>query len=155
MTARPTPDDWRGAIVLPGRTVVRGRGVQHPLPGGREPDYGLYLGVPYEPTWEHGYVDWPDFGLPRDPLAAVRSIVDLHGRARDGERVETACRAGKGRTGTVISCLAILDGLPSSHAVNWVRDHFHLRAVQTPWQRRFVRRFPGLLEVSRQAAPGR
>ena len=35
--------------------------------------------------------------------------------------------------------------LPAEHAVGWVRHHFHHRAVQTPWQRRWVRRFPDLL----------
>jgi hypothetical protein len=138
-------DDWRGTVVLPGRTVVRGRGAQNPVPGGQTPEFGLYLGVDYSPQWEHDRLDWPDFGLPRDALAAARAIQDLHRRARAGERVETACRAGKGRTGTVIACLAILDGLPAEHAVGWVRHHFHHRAVQTPWQRRWVRRFPDLL----------
>ncbi|GAA4788569.1 hypothetical protein GCM10023200_23890 [Actinomycetospora chlora] len=75
----------------------------------------------------------------------------LHRRARAGERVEAACRAGKGRTGTVIACLAILDGLPADHAVSWTRHHFQHRAVQTPWQRRWVRRFPDLVATLRAA----
>ena len=141
----PTPDDWRDTLVLPGGTVVRGRGVQNPPPGGLEPEFGLYLGVDYRPRWTHRRLDWPDFGLPRDPVVAARAIEQLYERARDGERVETACRAGKGRTGTVIACLAILDGLRSDHAVGWTRQHHHHRAVQTLWQRRWVRRFPGLL----------
>jgi hypothetical protein len=139
------PDGWSGAIVLPGRTVVRGRGVQHPVPCGPEPDFGLYLGVDYRPRWAHERLEWPDFGLPRDPLAAVRAIERLHRRARAGEHVEVACRAGKGRTGTVIACLAVLDGLPPTHAVTWTRDHYHHRAVQTPWQRRWVLRFAELV----------
>ncbi|MDF2976357.1 MAG: protein tyrosine phosphatase [Actinomycetospora sp.] len=139
---------WRATLVLPGRTVVRGRGVQDPLPAGREPEFGLYLGVEYHPAWEHERLAWPDFGVPDDPHAAVRAIAQLYARARAGERVETACRAGKGRTGTVIACLAILDGLPADHAVSWTRRHHHHRAVETPWQRRWVRRFPQLLASS-------
>lgn len=150
MARSVSPDVWTGTVVLPGRTVVRGRGVQNPLPAGREPDFGLYLGVDYRPTWEHERLEWPDFGLPRDPLAAVRAIERLHRRARNGEHVETACKAGKGRTGTVVACLAILDGLPAGHAVTWTREHYHYRAVQTPWQRRWVLRFA---EMSRRAAP--
>ena len=141
-----TPDDWRATLLLPGRTVVRGRGVQHPLPAGSEPEFGLYLGVEYAPSWPHRWLDWPDFGVPADPLDAARAIAQLHRRARAGRRVEAACRAGKGRTGTVIACLAILDGLRTEHAVSWTRQHFHHRAVQTPWQRRWVRDFPELLE---------
>ena len=80
---------------------------------------------------------------------AVRAIERLYRRAHDGEHVETACKAGKGRTGTVVACLAILDGLTPSHAVSWTREHYHYRAVQTPWQRRWVLRFA---EMSRRRA---
>lgn len=149
MAARDvSPDDWRATLVLPGRTVVRGRGAQHPLPAGSTPEFGLYLGVDYEPSWPHRRLDWPDYGLPEDPLDAADAIEQLYRYARHGRRVETACRAGKGRTGTVIACLAILDGLPVRHAVSWTRQHFHHRAVQTPWQRWWVRGFPDLLEES-------
>jgi hypothetical protein len=142
-------DVWSGTLVLPGRTIVRGRGVRDPVPGGLEPDFGLYLGVDYTPRWEHERLEWPDFGVPHDPLAAVRAIERLYRRAHDGEHVETACKAGKGRTGTVVACLAILDGLTPSHAVSWTREHYHYRAVQTPWQRRWVLRFA---EMSRRRA---
>ena len=154
-------DDWRGGLVLPGRTVVRGRGVQYPAPAGREPDFGLYLGVDYHPTWAHDRLEWPDFGLPGDPIVAAHAIEDLYARARAGEYVEAACRAGKGRTGTVIACLAILDGLPPGHAVGWTRKHYHHRAVQTLWQRHWVRHFDTLrnrhrnLVAARLRFPGR
>lgn len=148
-----SPDDWRATVALPGRTVVRGRGVQNPLPGGREPDFGLYLGVDYHPRWAHERLEWPDFGLPRDAATAAAAIEEMYERARDGECVEAACRAGKGRTGTVIACLAVLDGLRADHAVSWTRHHFHHRAVQTPWQRRWVVRFPDLVDLpARRAA---
>jgi hypothetical protein len=35
----------------------------------------------------------------------------------------------------------VLDGVPPSAAVAFVREHYHPRAVETPWQRRFVRQF--------------
>jgi protein-tyrosine phosphatase len=57
------------------------------------------------------------------------------------ERVEVACGGGVGRTGTALACLAVLDGVPAERAVAWVREHYHRRAVETPWQRRFVARF--------------
>jgi len=34
-----------------------------------------------------------------------------------------------------------LDGVPNDQAVAFVREHYHPHAVETPWQRRFVRRF--------------
>ncbi|MGH3781040.1 MAG: protein-tyrosine phosphatase family protein [Pseudonocardiaceae bacterium] len=56
-------------------------------------------------------------------------------------RVEIACTGGLGRTGTALACLAILDGVVAAEAVGYVRAHYNSRAVETPWQRRFVSRF--------------
>lgn len=134
-----------GATRLPDGTWVRGRGLRYPEPAGPSPDRALYLGNrhrAYRPAWPHEWLAWRDFGLPADTAGAVRAIRALHGRARAGERVEVACGGGVGRTGTVISCLAILAGVPATDAVAWTREHYHPRAVETPWQRRWVRRFP-------------
>jgi len=38
--------------------------------------------------------------------------------------------------------LAVLDGLPGPDAVAYVREHYDRRAIETPWQRRYVNRFP-------------
>ncbi len=136
-----------GAILLPDGTAVRGRALRAPVPPGPRPDFGLYLGsarlraATRVPGWQHRWLAWPDFWLPRDRDEAYRAISDLHDRARRGERVEVACGGGVGRTGTVISCLAVLAGVPGSGAVSWTRRHHHPRAVETPWQRRWVRRF--------------
>ncbi|QWF84262.1 protein-tyrosine phosphatase family protein [Amycolatopsis sp. CA-230715] len=135
------------SITLPGGTAVRGRGLRNPAPDGI-PDYGLYLGsaklrARHDDglTWPHDWLDWPDFRVPRDRAEATRRLKALHERANAGEAVEIACNGGVGRTGTAIACLAILDGVPSSEAVAWARAHYHRRAVETPWQRRWVERF--------------
>jgi len=57
------------------------------------------------------------------------------------ERVELACGGGRGRTGTALTCLAVLDGVPPAEAVAYVREHYDPWAVETPWQRRYVARF--------------
>lgn len=49
--------------------------------------------------------------------------------------------AGAGRTGAALACLAVLDGVPAGDAVAYVREHYDARAVETPWQRRYVVRF--------------
>ncbi|POM27820.1 hypothetical protein BTM25_22420 [Actinomadura rubteroloni] len=153
MTERILP----GAVVLPDGTRVRGRGLRHGPPDGPAPDFGLYLGSARmrrrydgELAWEHVWLDWPDFRLPRDRDRAVAEIRALHERARAGEvgrgrpgrAVEVACGGGVGRTGTVLACLAVLAGVPADDAVSWTRARFHPRAVETPWQRRWVRDFP-------------
>lgn len=59
------------------------------------------------------------------------------------ERVEIACGGGRGRTGTALAALAVLDGVPAEEAVEFVRRHYDRHAVETPWQRRYVSRFSG------------
>ncbi|GAB1824047.1 protein-tyrosine phosphatase family protein [Herbidospora sp. RD11066] len=131
-----------GSLQLPDGTYVRGRGVGKPLPPGPLPSFGLYvLERAPEVAWPSEWIKWPDFWLPADSGAAVRAIHGLYERARGGEDVEVACRAGVGRTGTVIACLATLTGLSSREAIAWTRAHHHRRAVETPWQRLWVRRF--------------
>ncbi|GLW25881.1 protein tyrosine phosphatase [Microbispora triticiradicis] len=140
-----------GAIKLPDGTPIRGRGLRYPAPEGVPPERGLYLGGARLRrrhdsglTWAHEWIDWPDFLLPRDGESAAGLIRALHGHARAGQAVEVACGGGVGRTGTVIACLAILSGLPAHEAVAWTRANYHRRAVETPWQRRWVLRFPAL-----------
>jgi protein-tyrosine phosphatase len=92
------------------------------------------------PTWPHRRIDWPDFGIPADRDDALDALREAHRRANAGERVEVACRGGVGRTGTALAALAVLDGLDPAAAVHWVRAHYHRRAVETPWQRWWLRR---------------
>ena len=143
-------EQWRGTVELPDGTRIRGRGVRNKLPAGLRPEFGLYLGVDYAPEWEHEVLDWPEFRIPRQADTA-EAIEEAFLRARDGERVEVACRAGRGRTGTAIAVMAILAGLDPEHAVSWTRHHYEYRAVETPWQRRWVRRFPLRLDGARRA----
>ncbi|WP_233506982.1 phosphatase domain-containing protein [Spongiactinospora gelatinilytica] len=145
----PSGPPLPGAIRLPDGCWVRGRGLRRPSPGGPAPDAGLYLGSRRLRRrhddglrWPREWLDWPDFLLPRDPAEAVRHIRALHDQARAGAAVEVACGGGVGRTGTVIACLAVLSGLNPADAVTWTREHHHPRAIETPWQRRWVHRFP-------------
>jgi protein-tyrosine phosphatase len=85
-------------------------------------------------------VRWPDWRLPRNPADARDALVEAWERAAT-ERIEVACGGGLGRTGTALACLAVLDGVPAADAVAYVRSHYHPRAVETPWQRRYVRGF--------------
>jgi protein-tyrosine phosphatase len=85
-------------------------------------------------------VRWPDFRLPADPAELRAALVEAHERAAT-ERVELACGGGRGRTGTALACLAVLDGVPAGEAVAWVRAHYDRRAVETRAQERFVRGF--------------
>ena len=128
--------------MLPSGRLIRGRGLRDPLPDGPAPEFGLYLvGREPEPTpWPSQWLRWPDFRLPSDRAAAREALLDVWQRAAR-ERVEVACGGGRGRTGTALACIALLDGVPPDRAVAYVRQHYDHRAVETPWQRRYVARF--------------
>ncbi|MEU5958515.1 protein-tyrosine phosphatase family protein [Streptomyces sp. NPDC047525] len=131
-----------GVLRLPSGRLIRGRGLRHPLPEGPTPDFALYLLGKEPPAvdWQSHWLHWPDFRLPKDRRATTTALHEALERA-EKERVEIACGGGLGRTGTALACMAVLDGVPSTEAVAYVREHYAPRAVETPWQKRFVRRF--------------
>ncbi|MFI8081362.1 protein-tyrosine phosphatase family protein [Kitasatospora sp. NPDC086009] len=131
-----------GVLRLPSGRLVRGRGLRRPLPPGPQPAFGLYLLGHRPPAvrWVSRWLRWPDFRLPADRAEAAAALREAWERAAS-ERVELACAGGLGRTGTALACLAVLDGVPAGEAVAFVREHYDRRAVETPWQRRFVTRF--------------
>jgi protein-tyrosine phosphatase len=112
------------------------------LPDGPIPAFGVYLLGRRPPTvpWESRWLRWPDFRLPADEADVRLTLTEAWQRA-EAERVEIACAGGLGRTGTVLACLAILDGVPSTEAVAFVREHYNPHAVETPGQRRYVARW--------------
>jgi len=131
-----------GLITLPSGRVLRGRGLLRPPVAGPDPEFALYL-LGDEPSpfgWGARWVRWPDFGLPADRHEARDAFQEAWRRSAT-QRVEVACHGGRGRTGTALACIAVLDGVPASEAVAYVRQHYHPHAVETFWQRRFVGRF--------------
>jgi protein-tyrosine phosphatase len=146
-------DSWdpasAGVLRLPSGRLVRGRALRRPLPAGPAPTFAVYLlgRTPPPVAWESRWLRWPDFRLPTDRALASELLYEAWERA-DTDRVEIACGGGRGRTGTALACLAVIDGVPASEAVAFVRRHYDPRAVETPWQRRYVAR--GL----RAATPG-
>jgi protein-tyrosine phosphatase len=124
---------------LPSGRLVRGRGLRRGPAAAPFPTYGVYLlsKEPPDVPWETRWVKWPDYRLPSDPPAALAAFREALERTGTG-RVELACGGGRGRTGTALACLAVLDGVPSEQAVAYVRQHYDKHAVETPWQRRYV-----------------
>ena len=128
-----------GVVRLPSGRLVRGRAGRQGLPDGPEPQFSLVLrGAAPGPTpWATRWVRWPDFWLPLDRADAHDALTEAWRRATD-ERVEVVCLGGRGRTGTALACLAVLDGIAPDAAVRFVRERYDPRAVETPWQRRWV-----------------
>jgi hypothetical protein len=128
--------DGPGVLMLPGGARVRGRRLTD---AAGPADFALVLGSGAELPWPHRRIAWPDFWVPTDRADALDALHEAYRRALDGERVEVACRGGVGRTGTALAALAVLDGLAPHAAVGWVRSRYHPRAVETPWQRWWLR----------------
>ena len=131
-----------GVMRLPSGRLVRGRGLRWPLPESTLPQFALYVVRRRPPAvqWDSRWVHWTDFRLPGDRRDAQEALRGAWQRA-EGERVEIACGGGRGRTGTALACIAVLDGVPAREAVAFVREHYDRRAVEMPWQRRYVARF--------------
>lgn len=81
----------------------------------------------------------PDFGLPEPE--ALRQVLAQLMAAMAHRPVFIGCRAGLGRTGTVLACLARLCGV-ADDPVDWVRRHYDPRAVETSAQEAFARLVP-------------
>lgn len=131
--------DGPGIVSFPDGRTIRGRGLRRPLPDGPLPQFGVYL-LSRDPgpfDWEHRWVRWPDFRRPTSTDDAITALRAAYERAAT-ERVEIACGGGVGRTGTALAAIATFAGIPHDQAVTWIRDQYQRRAVETPWQRRWI-----------------
>jgi protein-tyrosine phosphatase len=92
-----------------------------------------------EAEWQ---LDVPDYGVPDD--AALRTVLAqmLEAmRAAPNNAYYIGCKAGIGRTGTVMACLAIMAGAVEGDPVAWLRAAYFQGAIETPGQEAFVRGF--------------
>ncbi|MDX3378153.1 protein phosphatase [Streptomyces sp. ME02-6991-2A] len=136
----PWNADTPQVIQLPSGRRIRGRGLRYDPPEGQTPTFAVHLTDhrPADQPWESVWVPWRDFWLPADPAEAMTKLRLAYERAA-GERVEICCGGGIGRTGTALSALCVFEGMDPKEAVKWVRKNYHSRAVEVPWQRRFIR----------------
>jgi hypothetical protein len=128
-------------VTFPDGSRVRAASILERRVDDAERSFGLYLDPQWQPSWPAELIEWRDFGLPEDDESAARKIEAAFRRARRGELVEIGCLGGIGRTGTVLSCMAVLAGVPPAEAVAWVRDAYRAEAVETAEQEAWVRWF--------------
>lgn len=139
---RPTGVGPSGKHVrFPDGTVIRTSAVADRQEVDDWRDYGLYFDSAWAPTWRADVVPWADYGLPSQPEDAALHIRAAFERASDGQHVEIGCTGALGRTGTALACMAILAGVPSEQAVEWVRRNYEASAIETKAQERWVRWF--------------
>ncbi|MCA3325117.1 MAG: hypothetical protein INF75_00935 [Roseomonas sp.] len=132
----------RGRLVLPlgGQRISISGGPFDAMPDGAR---GLCLEARAERVAEAEWqLDVPDFGLPDE--AALRTVLTqmlAAMRAAPDGAFHIGCKAGLGRTGTAMACLAILAGAVEGDPVAWLRTAYNAEAIETPAQEDFVRRF--------------
>ena len=132
-------------LLLPNGGRIRASASYHRLEDDPSRAWGLYLDPYWRPTWPSRVVDWENMGLPVDFDDAVGAIHEAKSIIDGGGLVEVGCQGGIGRTGTVIACWAILDGIDPAKAVDWVRSEYLVRAVETPVQEWWVEWFGATL----------
>jgi protein-tyrosine phosphatase len=87
-------------------------------------------------------LDVPDYGVPDEAgLRAVLAQMLEAMRAAPNDAYHIGCKAGIGRTGTVMACLAIMAGAVEGDPVAWLRAAYFQGAIETPGQEAFVRFF--------------
>lgn len=132
----------RGRLELPlgGRLISISGGPFDAMPAGAR---GLCLEARAarvaEAEWQ---LDVPDFGLPDE--AGLRTVLTQMLEAMRAEpdgAYHIGCKAGLGRTGTAMACLAILAGAAEGDPVAWLRAAYNAEAIETTAQEEFVRRF--------------
>jgi protein tyrosine phosphatase len=134
-------------VTFPDDTFVLAQGRLDLVPSERfrTPDFAVYMDERWatdpDVTWPYQLIAWPDFGLPETGAEVFDLVGEVHRRASAGELVEVACYGGLGRTGTFLSCLAIVAGIEVESAVAWVREHYDQRAVETDDQQALIARF--------------
>ncbi|MEO3473336.1 hypothetical protein AAFN86_15820 [Roseomonas sp. CAU 1739] len=97
-------------------------------------------------------LDVPDFGVPEAAaLHAVLSAMLAAMRARPGDAYHIGCKAGLGRSGLAMACLARLAGAVEGDPVAWLRARYLPEAIETEAQEAFVRGFARPADAADQA----
>lgn len=126
-------------LVVAGQAVTITGGPFDALPAGA---FGVCLEPAAQKAWLADVaLPVPDFGVPEE--AALREAVGavLAQLTADPARpLHVGCRAGIGRTGLFLACLAKAAGVPGD-PLAYVRAHYRPDAAETPAQQAMARAF--------------
>ncbi|MGX9964520.1 protein-tyrosine phosphatase family protein [Roseomonas sp. F4] len=126
-------------LTVAGRAVTITGGPFDAIPDGA---FGVCLEMMSEKAW---LADVPlptaDFGLPEpEALRAAVGVVLRQLEAEPDRPVHIGCRAGVGRTGLFMACLARAAGV-AGDPLDYVRANYLPHAAETPAQQAFARNF--------------
>jgi hypothetical protein len=126
-------------LTVAGRAVTVTGGPFDAIPDGA---FGVCLEAAAQKAWLADIaLPTPDFGLP-DPVALRAAVAAALAQleADPGRPLHVGCRAGIGRTGLFLSCLARAAGVEGD-ALDYVRRHYLPDAAETPEQQAMARGF--------------
>lgn len=87
----------------------------------------------------HAHLPITDFSVPPSVARTEAVLLQAFRAALDGKQLYVGCMGGWGRTGLFLALMAKVAGIP--HPVEYVRDNYTPRAVETPEQYDYVSRF--------------
>lgn len=106
-----------------------------------KPDFGLYADYIWSPTWRNEFINWPDYGIPKEALTGLTQIFEAYYRATQGSMVEIGCIGGHGRTGTILAIMQIAasDGaVTADEAIKFVRKEYCSSAIESAIQEWYI-----------------
>jgi len=132
-------ESLEGVLVLPNGSTVRGlpRRIAFQLTPPPELLVRLAGRRPVQDDPHQRWIKWPDFRAPTDTGQALNELRTAFERCAE-ERVLISCHGGIGRTGTALTVMVMLAGMRCGCAVEWVRERYSPRAVETVFQRRWL-----------------
>lgn len=87
----------------------------------------------------------PDMGVPSNPEEFRKLVLWVKKQLDSGRKVHAGCIGGHGRTGTFFAALVTLYG--EKNAINYVRTHYCLKAVESTEQVAFLKLHYDVIEA--------
>ena len=106
-----------------------------------KPDFGLYADYIWSPTWRNEFINWPDYGIPKDTAMSLVQIYEAYYRATQGNMVEIGCIGGHGRTGTILAVMQIAasnGAVTADEAIKFVRKEYCDHAIESAVQEWYI-----------------
>lgn len=89
----------------------------------------------------------PDMGIPADVPRFKKLVTWVCNQLQQGKKVHVGCIGGHGRTGTVLSAI-VAELTETKDAIQWVRQHYCKKAVESKEQVAFLMQHYGVSSVA-------